>query len=102
MDVSGTLIYTIAQPVLNILFGFLFGFLLQEVPFRRLFMFWIALVVFVSVRVVGDWLFQQPSVLPWETVRLYVYASCFFLGTAGARWLVGVYNANKMLKDKDL
>lgn len=102
MDVSGTLIYSIAQPALNILFGFLFGFFLEQLPFRRLFMLWVALVVFVSVRVVGDWLFQQPSVLPWETVRLYVYATCFFFGTVGARWLVGIYNANKLLKDKEL
>lgn len=87
-------VYSLAQPVLNVFFGFLFGlaiFTNESLPWRRLAWYaWGGLLVFVSVRVVGDWLFQQPH-LPYETLRLYMYATCFFFGIAIAGYLRTLY-----------
>jgi hypothetical protein len=84
------LIYTLAQPALNLAFGFAWGAVFGFIPFRRPLMLWLLLMVFVSVRTVGDWIFSQPH-LPWEPLRLYVYASCFFIGIMFARYLRGWY-----------
>ena len=86
-----SLVYMLAQPALNLAFGFLWGLVFGFTPFRRPFMLWVLLMVFVSVRTVGDWLFSQPH-LPWEPLRLYLYATCFFLGIAIARLLRRLYS----------
>jgi hypothetical protein len=83
------LVYTVAQPFLNLGFGFIWGTLFPDLPKRPL-VLWALLLFFVSVRVVGDWLFSQPH-LPWEPLRLYMYATCFFLGIALARFLRAMY-----------
>jgi hypothetical protein len=81
------LVYTVAQPVLNLAFGFGWGLVVQGMPTRRNALgLWALLAVFVSVRMVGDWLFNQPH-LPWEWARLYGYATCFFAGIMLARFL---------------
>ena len=85
-------VYTLAQPVLNVGFGFVWGLIAQTQPFRRSLWIWALLVVFVSVRVVGDWLFGLPH-LPWETLRLYVYATCFFVGLTLAWLLRSIYHS---------
>jgi hypothetical protein len=84
------LVYTIAQPFLNLGFGFIWGTVFPELPKRPL-VLWVLLLTFVSVRVVGDWLFNQPH-LPWEPLRLYLYATCFFAGIALARFLRAIYH----------
>jgi len=76
--------YTVTQPLLNLLFGFVWGVVAG--PFRYPLKIWLALLFFVSVRIVGDWLFSQPHIA-FEWLRLYVYATLFFIGAQGARWL---------------
>lgn len=85
------LVYSVAQPFLNLGFGFIWGTIFPDLPKRPLAL-WALLLTFVSVRVVGDWLFDQPH-LPWEWLRLYLYATCFFLGIALARLLRNIYRS---------
>lgn len=82
--------YSIAQPILNFGFGFLWGTIFQSEPLRRPVALWALLMVFVSIRTVGDWLFEQPH-LPWEALRLYLYATCFFFGIMTALMLRRAY-----------
>jgi hypothetical protein len=84
------MVYSIAQPILNLGLGFIWGVIFPSVPLQRPLALWGLLIVFVSVRVVGDWLFNQPH-LPWESLRLYLYATCFFAGIMLARYLRVVY-----------
>jgi hypothetical protein len=84
------MVYSIAQPILNLGFGFIWGVVFSSAPIQRPILLWVFLIVFVSVRVVGDWLFNQPH-LPWETLRLYTYATCFFAGILLARYMRVVY-----------
>lgn len=90
MNGIDSLIYTLAQPALNVAFGFAWGTIFGFLPFRRPLMLWLLLMVFVSVRTVGDWIFSQPH-LPWEPLRLYLYATCFFMGIMFARYLRKLY-----------
>lgn len=83
------IVYTVAQPILNLAFGFIWGTFFPDLP-KRPHVLWALLLTFVSVRVVGDWLFAQPH-LPWEALRLYTYATCFFIGIVLARFLRSVY-----------
>jgi hypothetical protein len=87
--------YFVAQPCLNVLFGFVFGLAAPWVIRDRTWVFWFwlwaLLLVFVSVRIVGDWLMGVPVPAPGESFRLLLYATSFTVGLIIARLLRMVY-----------
>jgi len=88
-------LYFIVQPCLNVLFGFAFGLVSPWVIRERKWGFWswlwILLMVFVSVRIVGDWLMGIPVPAPGESLRLLLYATSFMVGLVIARLLRMAY-----------
>ena len=88
--------YFVAQPCLNVVLGFVFGLVAPWVIRDRKWGFWLwlwaLLLVFVSVRIVGDWLMGIPAPAPGESLRLLLYATSFIVGLIIARLLRTAYN----------
>ena len=83
--------------MLNVLFGFAFGLISPWVvpELDRAWRFWAwlwsVLLVFVSVRMVGDFLLGIPTPSAGESYRLLLYATSFTIGLAIARLLRWAY-----------
>ena len=92
-------LYSIVQPFLNVLFGFVFGYVAPWVMRDRTWTFWlwlwILLMVFVSVRIIGDWLMGIPGPAPGESLRLLLYATSFMVGLVMARLLRIAYEVQR-------
>lgn len=89
-------LHDLLQALLNLIFGFGWGSVLTRLfpstamlcsdltskkpaPYRSLWL-WVTLLVFVSVRWIGDVIMRQPGGTLLETVNLYAYATAFFVG----------------------
>lgn len=89
-------LHDLLQALLNLIFGLSWGNMLARLfppsamlcsnmtsekpaPYRSLWL-WVTLLVFVSVRWIGDVVMSQPGGTLLETVNLYAYATAFFVG----------------------
>ena len=88
-------LHIVAQAILNLVCGFIWGsFLCNRLPKAwirpvipmyklvpmAIISIWLTLMVFVSIRTLGDLIFQQPTGTFLEAVALYSYATAFFIG----------------------